>query len=196
VVPPSTLETDVAVPRVRRKNVLGFRLACEETWGKRGLDRAVALLPAPIREATAGLMPIDEWIPEEFIVAWAQATWEGPAQRNETEYRAFVSLTIKHGFGRVKKLLLRMMAPAQIAPRAPELWRGEHTTGSLDVEVLGPNHMRARLNDHPYVETPLLRLAVAEAFRAVVALTRAANVVETHPPRGAPLLITLRWDDP
>ena len=56
--------------------------------------------------------------------------------------------------------------------------------------------MRARLHDHPYVETPLLRLAVAEAFRAVVALTRAANVTETHAPRGAPLLVNLRWEDP
>ena len=186
----------VAVPRVHRKNVLGFRVACEETWGARGLVRAVELLPAPIREATAGLMPLDEWIPEEFIIAWSQAVWDGPAKRNETEYRAYVSLTIKHGFGRVKKLLLAMMAPAQIAPRAPGLWRGEHTTGSLDVELAGVNHMRCCLKDHPYVEAPLLRLAVAEAFRAVEALTRAANVVETHPPRGAPLLINIRWQDP
>jgi hypothetical protein len=194
VVPSSTLV--VAVPRVHRKNVLGFRLACEERWGPEGLARAVELLPASIREATAGLMPLDEWIPEDFIIAWSQAVWDGPARRNETEYRAYVSLTIKHGFGRVKKLLLGMMAPAQIAPRAPGLWRGEHTTGSLAVEVVGPHHLRCRLSDHPYVDAPLLRLAVAEAFRAVVGLTRAANVVETHPPRGAPLLINIRWQDP
>ena len=194
--PPSTLGTDHALPRVQRKNVLGYRLACEEMWGKRGLARVVELLPAAISEATAGLMPLDEWIPEEFIIAWAQAVWEGPAERNEAVFRAYASLTIKHGFGRMKKLLLQRMEPAQIAPRAPGLWRGEHTTGSLDVELVGPYQMRARLQDHPYVETPLLRLAVAEAFRAVVALTRAANVVETHAPRGAPLLVNLRWEDP
>lgn len=194
--PPSTLETNIAVPRVQRKNVLGYRLACEEMWGKHGLACVVKLLPDAIREATAGLMPLDEWIPEEFIVAWAQAVWDGPAERNEAVFRAYVSLTIKHGFGRVKKFLLRRMEPTQIVPRAPALWRGEHTTGILHVELVGPHQMSVRLQDHPYVETPLLRLAVAEAFRAVVALTRAANVTETHAPRGAPLLVNLRWEDP
>ncbi len=194
--PPSPRASAATVPRVHRKNVLGFRLACEETWGEEGLQRVIERLPPAIREATAGLVPLDEWIPEDFIIGWCHTVWEGPAQRSEAQFRAYVSLSVKHGFGRVKKLLLGMMAPAHIAPRAPALWNGEHTTGTLEVSVVSSNLMRVRLEDHPYVETPLLRLAVAEAFRCVVSLTRAVDVVETHPARGAPLLVNVRWQNP
>ena len=182
----------MTLPCVHRKNVLGFRIACEEMWGPDGLDQTVVRLPRAIRDATAGLIPLEEWIPEEFIIAWAHAVWEGPAQRSEVQFREYVAATIRHGFGRVKTFLLGMMTPESIAPRAQALWRGEHTTGTLTVDVVSPTMMRGRLEDHPYLESPILRMAIGEALRAAVAHTRARRVVESHT-GGDPFVITLRY---
>jgi hypothetical protein len=182
-------------PCVHRKNVLGFRIACEQIWNKDSYEQAVALLPLAVRESTAGLLPIQEWVPETYIVAWAEAVWRGPAQQDEALMRRYVAASIANGFGRVRRFFLQMMTPETMARRAPEIWKQEHTTGRLEAEVIRERTAHVRLFDHPYVETPLMRMALAEAIRFSVSLTRAANVREKHAARGHSLRIEITWDD-
>jgi hypothetical protein len=139
-------------------------------------------------------MPLDEWLPETFIIAWSEAVWRGPARQNAVVMRKYIAASIALGFGRVRRFFLQMMTPESIASRATELWRQEHNTGTLTAEVLRRGHVRVQLADHPYVETPLMRLAIAEAIRFIVSLTRAQNVTEKHPSRGATLVIDVGWD--
>ncbi len=184
------------VPLVHRRNVVGFRAACEERFGPTGYAATLALLPEDVREATAGLRPMDEWVPEAFIVAWATAVYRGPAQKDAAKMRAYVAATIAYGFGRVRRLFLGMMTAEGITERAGDLWRGEHTSGVFSAEALRPGTMRVRLDNHPYVESPLMRLSIAEALRYILSLTRSRNVTESHPAHGRPLVITFRWDVP
>ncbi len=190
---PRNQQVDAAVALVNRRNVIGFRAACEQIFGAAGYQETLALLPEDVRDATAGLLPMNEWVPEAFIVAWANAVYRGPAKRNEAKVRAYVAATVAHGFGRVRRLLLSMMTAETITARAGELWRGEHSSGKFDAEVLRPGVTRVRLDDHPYVESPLMRLSIAEALRFIVSLTRSQNVTESHPAHGRPLVITIRW---
>ncbi len=181
-------------PLTRRKNVLGFRTACERTWGTGAYEQTLALLPNDVREATAGLLPMEEWVPEAFVVAWVGAVWRGPAKQDEATIRRYVASTVAHGFGHVRRLFLRVLTPDIFAKRGPDLWREEHSTGVLEAKLVGERLVRLRLSDHPYIETPLMRIAVAEALRFTTSLTRAKNVTEKHAPRGTPLLIDIAWE--
>ncbi len=180
-------------PMVHRKNVVGFRQACEEMWGREGLARVTQALSPAVRDATVGLLPLPEWLPVECMSEWAEAVWLGPAMRDEARYRVYVSKAICLGFGRVKQFLLGMLTPERLMQRTGELWRGEYSTGELRGEIVGPGRCRLVLDHHPYIERTTLRLAVAESFRTSLSLTRAREVTETHPPAGRPLVVTIRW---
>lgn len=184
---------DARDPLTRRKNVLGFRIACEQIWGEGAYEETLALLPAHVREATAGLIPLEEWVPETFVMAWADAVWRGPAKQDEAVMRTYVGATIAHGFGRVRRFFLQLLTPESFAKRASETWREEHTTGVLDATLAGARLVRLRLSGHPYIETPLMRLCIAEAIRYSTSLTRAENVTESHMPRGTSLVIDIGW---
>ncbi len=180
-------------PCVHRKNVLGFRVACEQLWGKVAFEETIARLPPDARAATAGLIPLDEWVAESFLIAWAEAVWGGPAKMNEAAMRRYVSAAIMQGFGQVRRFFLQMVTPEAAARRVPELWRQEHTTGTLEAEIVRDGVGRVVLSDHPYVETPLMRMAIAEAIRCSLSLTRASTVNERHAHRGRQLRIELTW---
>jgi hypothetical protein len=184
----------IAEPRVHRKNVIGFRAASEELWGRGVYEQIVAALPPDVQRATAGLRPMEPWVPEGFIAAWAEAVWRGPARCDEAQMRRYVGASVAHGFGRVRRFFLQIMTPEAVVERAVALWREEHTTGVLRAELHGVAGARVQLSDHPYVETPVLRLALGEALRYIVGLTRARNVTEAHNARGNPLIIDIKWD--
>jgi hypothetical protein len=91
-------------------------------------------------------------------------------------------------------MLLRIAAPPRFFDKAPEFWRNDHTHGVLEMHIeraLGT----VCLGDHPYTQTPQMRLAIAEIFRYTVQRMRARNVTETHAlePDGA-LTIRIRWE--
>ena len=108
--------------------------------------------------------------------------------------RRYVGATIAHGYGRVRRLFLQLLTPETLAGRASEAWRAEHNTGVLETVLVGKDRLRLRLVDHPYVETPLLRMSLAEALRFTASLTRAHNVTEKHAASGVALLIDIAWE--
>jgi hypothetical protein len=190
-----------AVPLVHRKSLLGFRAACEQLWGERGVQDIGRHLPADVRDRTAGLRPIAEWVPVDDLVSWHNAVWNGPAERNEAVFMHHARTTVDQGFGRVKRFLLSVSTPHSIAPRAASLWREEYSTGRLAVTRLEDRSAELSLSDHPYVDIPLMRDVIAEVYRHVLAQTNVKSVSEVHAVRktgtanaeGEALVVVLRW---
>jgi hypothetical protein len=178
---------------VHRKSLIGFRSACREMWGDAGYEKISLSLPADVRERTAGMRPLPDWIPLEDLIAWHVAVWNGPARRNEKIMNEHVRATIDQGFGRVKRLLLSVSTPHSLAPRVVDLWRDEYSTGHLDTGRLEERSIHLTLHEHPYVLHPLMRSVITEVFRYVLSLTQAEQVSAVHAVRESTLVVVLRW---
>jgi hypothetical protein len=179
---------------VRRKSLIGFRAACEAMWGKSGIEQICKELPDEVRERTAGLQPLPEWIPLEDLIAWHVAVWNGPAKLEEATMTRHARLTVDQGFGRVKRVVIAALSPHLLATRVAALWRDEYSTGQLETLAVEDNSVQLALYHHPYVDIPLMRYIIAEVYRYVLSMTRARNVSVTHAVRGSALIVTLRWD--
>jgi hypothetical protein len=167
-------------PHARRTILVAFRAAALALWGEEGLAAVSADLPEDARRATIDSVRVaSDWVPERHAIAWFEAVWRGPAQKQQDVLVRFVDRMMDHGFGRVRRLLLSFATPAMMAAKAPGLWRHDHTHGVLETRIEGMT-LVARLRHHPYVESPLCRLAVAEVYRYALALTRTSEVTATH----------------
>src|SRR5690349_16659795 len=100
--------TPGAAPLVQRKSLIGFRAACSDMWGLDGVRSIAEHLSPDVRERTAGLRPLPDWIPLEDLIGWHVAVWNGPAKRNERVMMEHARRTVDQGFGRVKRLLISM----------------------------------------------------------------------------------------
>ncbi|HKU41937.1 MAG TPA: hypothetical protein VJR89_27455 [Polyangiales bacterium] len=180
-------------PLVHKKSLIGVRAACEHMWGASGVQAIAESLPADVRERTAGLRPLPEWIPLGDLIAWHAAIWNGPANQDEKLMLDHARRTIDQGFGRVKRALISIATAHTLAPRVAALWNDEYTTGSLTVASLQPKSVTLVLRDHPYVEDPLMRMVIAEAFRHVLSLTRTKNVSSIHLVTQGSLKVVLSW---
>ena len=189
--PPAALETAL----VRRRSLLGFRNACEELWGEDGCRAIAEALESDVRQRTAGLLPLPEWLPLDDLIAWHVAAWTGPAKRDKAVMTHHARRTVDQGFGRVKRFILSMASPHALAPRVAALWRDEYSTGVLTADEPSPDSVTLRLSAHAYVEHPLMRWIIAEAYRHIVSLTNVPNVTETHSVRDGSLVVVIRWSD-
>jgi len=178
---------------VRRKSLIGFRLACHQMWGQTGYQAISSALPADVSDRTAGLRPLPEWLPLDDLIAWHVAVWNGPAKRDEQIMTRHIQATVDQGFGRVKRFLLSTSTPLMLAPRVVSLWSEEYSTGRLQATAIEERSVQLTLMDHPYIETPLMRYVISEVFRYVVSLTRAKVVTARHGVRDAALVVVLRW---
>jgi len=122
----------------------------------------------------------DAWMPEHYVTDWFEAAFGGPAQSNAAVFRTFLDRMMDHGFGRVRSFFLSMVTPQMLIQKAPDLWRHDHSCGELIVQTIAEQHCVVLLRNHVYTKTPLSRLAIAEIYRYVLALSRAAGVEETH----------------
>jgi len=179
---------------VHRKSLIGFRAASAQLWGEAGMSAISRELPADVRDRTAGILPLPDWIPLEDLIAWHMAVWNGPAKREEVLMTRHARLTVDHGFGRVKRLLIGALTPRALAARVATLWRDEYSTGRLEIRALNERSVQLALTDHAYVEIPLMRMIIAEVYRYVLSMTRAKNVTVSHFVRDGALLVNLRWD--
>jgi hypothetical protein len=162
-------------------------------WGPQGMEAIARGLPPDVRERTAGMRPLSEWIPLDDLIEWHLAVWNGPADRSEQVFTRHIRATVDQGFGRVKRFLLSVSTPHTLAPRVAALWRDEYSTGSLAVTRMGDRSVQLSLSDHPYVDIPLMQYVIAEVYRHVVSLTQVKDVSEVHAIRDAALVVVLRW---
>jgi hypothetical protein len=180
-------------PLVQKKSLIGFRTASDQLWGEKGMQAITENLPPDVRERTAGLRPLPDWIPLGDLIAWHVAAWNGPAQQDEKLMLAHARLTVDQGFGRVKRALISMATAHTLAPRVAALWGDEYSTGSLTTTALQPKSVTLVLHDHPYVDHPLMRTIIAEVFRYVLSLSRTKNVSNIHMTLQGTLRVVLSW---
>ncbi|HMJ51200.1 MAG TPA: hypothetical protein VK540_03970 [Polyangiaceae bacterium] len=162
-------------------------------WGPIVYQALCSALPADVRDRTAGLQPLPEWILLDDLIAWHEAVWNGPAKRDEQLMTKHIHATVDEGFGRVKRFLISTSTPLTLAPRVASLWGEEYSTGRLQAISIEERSVHLTLTDHPYIESPLMRYVIAEVFRHVVSLTRAKDVRAAHAVRDAALVVVLRW---
>ena len=178
---------------VQRKSLIGFRAACEQTWGEDGIAAIGGALPEDVRERTAGIRPLPDWIPLDDLIAWHVAAWNGPAQQDEVVMARHARLTVDQGFGRVKRTLIAALSPQALAARVGPLWRDEYSTGKLETLAFSERSVQLALSEHKYVEIPLMRFIIAEVYRHVLSMTRARNVAASYAVHDTSLTVTLRW---
>jgi hypothetical protein len=179
---------------VRRKSLIGVRAACEQLWGKEGSEAVARALPQDVRERTAGIVPLAEWLPLGDLIAWHHVVWDGPARNDWKLMSHFARVTIDQGFGRVYRMMIGALTPQLLAPRVAKLWRDEYTAGKLEALTIEANQVKLRLSEHAYVGLPLMCDVISEAYRHVLSMARARNVRVANEARGGALFVTLRWD--
>jgi len=182
-------------PCARRTIFAAFRQSAVELWGRDGLRQLGERMPEEARRDTVDTVVVaHEWLPETYVLAWYEAAWEGPAARDNTAYFRFLDRMMDHGFGKVRKFMLSIAGtPHFVASKGSELWRHDHTHGTLTYREDGPHGGLFTLSDHPYIETPLSRASIAEIYRYAAALTRVKEVKENHSLEGNALTVRITW---
>jgi hypothetical protein len=189
-------QPDASVPpQARRTIFVGFRAAALELWGAPGLAEIGAKLPEDVREATVSPLSIHaDMLPEEHVLAWYQAVWEGPAERDRTAYNRFLQGMMNHGFSKVRRALLQFATAQQITRKASELWRHDHNTGELRYVSGDERSAVVCLSDHAYLTTPLARGSVVEILRYAASLGHSGEVRASYTLESPSLLrVVLSW---
>ncbi len=182
-----------AEPRIKSYYAQASRDALREIWGPRGVeDVAGRMAPAHRDELFAPRLPV--WFPERVLIAFNFALWEGPVARRRDTYERWLWRTTDLSFGVVRRLVLSLASPRRIFESAPELWRADHTHGTLQGRCDDDRTGTFVLRDSPFVETPQGRAAISESFRYIVQLGGARGAVEKHALTAPGVLeVRLRW---
>jgi hypothetical protein len=192
---------DAKTPETRGLILITLRSAAEEMFGAPALAAIAARLPADVRAATIDSPPLTfSWYPTSYVVVWWEAVLAF-AGNDDAVFCSFVDRSNELGFGRVRRTLLGFVGPAGLVGRAAELWRHDHTTGTLEVvETLeagadgSGGGVKAALRDHPFGETEVARRGLAEALRYILSLARGVNeVTVAYGVEDGALVMTFRW---
>jgi hypothetical protein len=183
----------VREPSCRAGQASAFRSAALALWGTLGWAEVLRGISPDARGALyeGNVSPV-AWVPERFMMELAEQVYAGPAGGHRQVYETFIRTMIEHGFGRIRRLLVRYAPPEALLSRAPELWTHDHSHGELEVQ-LAPQRATATLRNHPHVTTELARLTAAESFRCALSLTRASSVEMTHSHENSELHVQLSW---
>jgi hypothetical protein len=172
----------------------GLREAALEVFGETGYAVLVRALPADVRAATVDSLTVAVgWYPERYVMAWFEAAFDCAAGRNEARFHAFLDRMMDHGFGKVRRALLRLASPDMLLGQATTLWQHDHSHGWLTAKV-ERGAACLTLRNHVYTTAPVSRAAITEIYRYGVALTGARHVVATHSlqPDGS-MQVHLHW---
>jgi hypothetical protein len=161
-------------------------------WGSDGVRKVVEALPPDVRERTAGMLPLPEWVLVDDLIAWHVAL-KGGLGRDDAMFQKHVHKTVDQGFGKVKRLLLSMATPHTLAPRAAALWRDEYSTGRLTAMSIDKQSVSLTLRDHPYVHHALMQTVITEVYRYIVSLTSAKIVTAQTIARNDELTVRMQW---
>lgn len=174
-----------------------MRRAVLDLWGEAGLADIAARVSMDTRLQTveAPASPLT-WVPERFLTEWHEATWDGPARRDDAALCKTINRRLDLGFGRVRKALLSLLGPEEVIRRAGELWKHDHTHGTLVVHFeKGKKIGSATLTDHVFCESPIARRALAETFRYIIQLSRGVKTSRSsHALQGRSLAIRISWE--
>jgi hypothetical protein len=173
-----------------------MRLAVLDVFGPAGLADVAPRLSADTRAQTLDAPASTlAWLPERFLVEWNHAVFEGPAKRDDAVFCRVIDRRVDLGFGRVRRTLLGLLGPADVARRGVDLWRRDHTHGTMRLEVdVAARAAQGTVSDHLFCDDPLSGRALAEALRHILQLSRGVRAArETHGPQGKALFIRVAW---
>jgi hypothetical protein len=161
-------------------------------FGNDGCRKIIEALPEEVRERTASVAPMPEWVLVDDLIAWHVAVRTDLGRDNAT-FTRHVHKTVDQGFGKVKRMLLRMATPHTLAPRAAALWRDEYSSGRLTARTIDERCVTLTLRDHPYVRHPLMQSVITEAYRYIVSLTAAETVTAESTVESNELTVRMHW---
>src|SRR4051812_21644104 len=96
-------------PGCRGLVFIALREATLELWGAEGLKAVGALMPPEVRaEVIDGAVFAGTFFPETHIMAWMEAIWTY-RKHSEADVRKVTALMMDYGFGRVRKLMMKMI---------------------------------------------------------------------------------------
>lgn len=172
----------------------GLREAALELWGADGLATLAACLPADVKATTVDSFVVSVgWYPESYVMSWFIAAHERMSNRDDRQFFRFLDRMMDHGFGRIRRTLLRLASPNLVLAQATSLWRHDHSHGQLEATV-GRGHAQLTLTNHVYTTDPVSRSAIAEIYRYGVAMTGVKQVISHHSLTEPECLqVTLRW---
>lgn len=174
-----------------------MRRAVLDVWGQDGLLDVARRVSPDCRALTvdAEAEPL-AWVPERYLVEWHEATWEGPAQRDDDALCRTINRRLDLGFGHVRKALLGLVGPEGVIRRAGELWKHDHTHGRLEVGYeRGAKSVLGTLHDHVFCESAIARRAFAETMRYIIQLSRGVKTARaSHGLQGRALTVRVSWD--
>jgi hypothetical protein len=160
-------------PCARRTIFSAFRAAALELWSEDGLRQVASHMSKECADETVDTVVIvKEWLPEDYVMQWYGAAWEGPAHRDRQAFLTFIDRMMDHGFGRVRKFLISFASVQMAITKVPELWRHDHTHGSVSARLISDREYVATLVDHVYITTPISRLAITEIYRHATSMFR------------------------
>jgi hypothetical protein len=162
-------------------------------FGQDAVAEVAARLPSAVRKTTLE-RPIPAWVPETHMIAFCGVVDEVLARGDQKRLEAWVARAIDDGFGVARRVLLTIATPPVIVRRASELWRDEFGAGRLVAYGTQPNEAMITLHDHPFTETPRMRVVVAEALRRTLELAGAEDAAAAYDPESArTLAVSLCW---
>jgi len=180
-------------PCARQGVFVAQRAAALEVFGAESLkDIGGRVSPDTRRDTVDTSIVGEDWLPERYVLEWQHAVWTGPAKQDDRLFNQFLHSVIAQGFGRIRRFLLMMVTPALLLDRTAELWREEHTHGTLVSRVDGRSALLT-LTDHPYASSFLAARVMAESLRHAASLSRTRQVTETHLVLPASLQVKLSW---
>ncbi|MEO8878068.1 MAG: hypothetical protein ABI461_20925 [Polyangiaceae bacterium] len=151
-------------------------------------------------ETRAAFLPgavLGDWVPERLFVEFIDSLWKiASVGKSDASFLRWIDIVTDRGFGEARELFTSLASPVFLLRRAQELWRFEHSTGTLTYARLSTESARLTLRDHPFLETEATRTGIAEAFRHIIHLTGAHDVTETHEvsPEGH-LHVVIAWTE-
>ena len=168
----------------------GFRAAALDLWGPSALHAIAERLSDEARRRTIDdiVLPVS-WYPERYGMEWEEAVWNGPAEKLDSAFFAFIDRSIEHGFGRMRRFFLRLTTLEAMIARGPDAWRYQHTHGTMTAKLVSRTSSIYTLTDHPFVKNPLTRRATAAAWRHIGELAGLRNMRESHAMEGPDTLV-------
>jgi hypothetical protein len=183
-----------AEPCALGHRVVDTREATRDLWGDDAVATVMARLGPEERAIFERGAHVPTWVPERVYVAWMREVWAGPCAGDAKDLARWANHVTDRGFGFARRMLMSLASPWLILRRAGDLWRGEHTHGTLAATPLGGTSARFVLSDHPFAEHDFTRLAVSESFRYIIERCHTKWTTQTHErAEDGSLRVLIRW---
>src|SRR2546423_14944930 len=88
------------------------RAAALAMYGNDGLKDIAERLPDEARNVADTALITEKWLPENWIIAWQEAVWHGPAGTDDDALRGYARRVVDSGLGRGRRLRVHLGTPA------------------------------------------------------------------------------------